>query len=239
MKNTPKLKLIADQLEDLRRLIHKLKEPQEQIHYIDLDLALEKMRRIYDNLYQLKLIDSIVIPEKRVEEIILHGAVTEDPVAVVQPEVVIEKEPEAEPEAIHEPVVETKSPPKETKEKEPSPSLIDLFSETSTREKNKGKKTIVEKIAEDKSVEILAEKIGKKKILGLNQAIGINEKFFFINELFEGNMKEYKNAIDALDQFDSRDKSYEHLNALIEKFGWDKSKDAYTMLLDFVERKFN
>lgn len=239
MVNAAELKLVSAHLEELRSLIQKLEEHPDQIHQIDLDLALEKVRRTYDELCRFKLNVSVVLPEKRDAVVIDQKIIKEEPVSVGQPEIVIEKEPEREPEVIPEPAVEAINIKEEVKPTEPATSLIDLFSASSVQEKQIVKKTIVEKMAEEKSVEILAEKIGKKKISSLNQAIGINEKFFFINELFDGNMKSYKEAIDDLDKLERLANAVDYLEQLVKDKGWDKSKEAYTMLKDFIERRFS
>jgi len=239
MVNTAELKLVSAHLEELRSLIQKLEEHQDQIHQIDLDLALEKVRRIYDELCRVKSNVSVGIPEIREAVVVDKEVIREEPVLVAQPEIVIEKEPEKEPEVIPEPVVEAITIKEEGKATEPATSLIDLFSVSAVQEKQAINKTIVEKMVEDKPVEILAEKFGKKKIAGLNQAIGINEKFFFINELFDGNMKSYKEAIDTLDKFEDLTNAVDYLETLVKDKGWDKSKEAYAMLKDFIERRFS
>jgi hypothetical protein len=239
MENNSRLRMIAEQIDELIHLIRKINESRQQVYRIDVDLALEKVRRIYENLNHLDIQSKISIPDAK-DAVKVHTEITkEEPGQKVPVEFSITKEPPEDPSSINEPVEEVVSSAKEEKVKEIPVPLIDLFSTTAAEEKVTGKKTIVEKMAEQKPVEIVADKIGKKKISGLNQVIGINEKFFFINELFEGNMKEYKKAIDELDQCESYDRAVECLKTLIENKGWDKSNEAYGMLLDFVERKFN
>jgi hypothetical protein len=239
MENNSRLRMIAEQIDELIQLIRKINESQQQVYRIDVDLALEKVRRIYENLNHLDVQNEISIPDVK-EAVKVHTEITkEEPGQEVPVEFSITKEPPEDSSSINEPVEEVVSSAKEEKVKETPVPLIDLFSTTAAEEKVTGKKTVVEKMAEQKPVEIVADKIGKKRISGLNQVIGINEKFFFINELFEGNMKEYKKAIDELDQCESYARAVECLKTLIENNGWDKSNEAYGMLLGFVERKFN
>lgn len=239
MENNSRLRMIAEQIDELIQLIRKINESRQQVYRIDVDLALEKVRRIYENLNHLDVQSAISIHDLK-DKIKDHTEITKEESGLEAPvEFSISKEPQDDSSSINESVEEVVSSTKEEKVKETPPSLIDLFSTTSAQEKVIGKKTVVEKMAEQKPVEIVADKIGKKKISGLNQVIGINEKFFFINELFEGNMKEYKKAIDELDQCESYARAVECLKTLIENNGWDKSNEAYGMLLGFVERKFN
>ncbi len=239
MENNSRLRMIAEQIDELIQLIRKINESRQQVYRIDVDLALEKVRRIYENLNHLDVQSEISIPDVK-DKVKDHTEITkEEPGQEVPVEFSITKEPPDDSSSINEPVEEVVSSAKEEKVKETPHPLIDLFSTTAAAGKVIGKKTVVEKMAEQKPVEIVADKIGKKKISGLNQVIGINEKFFFINELFEGNMKEYKKAIDELDQCESLAKAVEFLKTLLENNGWDKSNEAYGMLLGFVERKFN
>lgn len=239
MENNSRLRMIAEQIDELIQLIRKINESRQQVYRIDVDLALEKVRRIYENLNHLDVQSAISIPDVK-DKIKDHTEITKEESGQEAPVAFsISKEPQDDSSSINEPVEEVVSSAKEKKVKETPPSLIDLFSTTSAQGKVIGTKTVVEKMAEQKPVEIVADKIGKKKISGLNQVIGINEKFFFINELFEGNMKEYKKAIDELDQCESLPKAVEYLKTLLENNGWDKANEAYGMLLGFVERKFN
>ena len=233
MEHTAKLKIVAEYLHELKHFVQKIDEQKESVHQIELDLALEKVRGIYDILSKIKLTAPAVMQQEKVEKVTDQATIKEDP--VVMPEIKTQKEAEV----IPEPVAETKIVAPELKEPEPATSLIDLFSASTVQEKQPAKKTIAEKMVEDKPVEILAEKIGKKKISGLNQAIGINEKFFFINELFDGNMKTYKEAIDNLDKFEDLTNAVDFLEQLVKDKGWDKSNEAYVMLVGFIERRFS
>lgn len=234
MENAAKLKMVAEYLHELKHFVQKLDDQKESVHQIELDLALEKVRGIYDILSKIHLTAPAVMPQEKVEKVTDQVIIKEEPMVV--PEIKIEKEPVV---VVPEPVAEAKIEAHEQKEPEPATSLIDLFSASTVQEKQAVKKTIVEKMAEEKPVEILAEKIGKKKITGLNQAIGINEKFFFINELFDGNMKTYKEAIDTLDRFDSLTNAAEYLEFLARDKSWDKSNEAYVSLMGFIERRFS
>ena len=100
-------------------------------------------------------------------------------------------------------------------------------------------KSVVEKIAKERPVESIGEVIQSKRIVNLKLAIGINEKFFFLNELFEGKMNEYNDAIEELDQKDTFKDAVEHVELLKENKNWDEDSEAYVQLKGFLERKFN
>lgn len=92
----------------------------------------------------------------------------------------------------------------------------------------------------EKEPESIADKIHKEvKIDRLKTAIGINEKFFFINELFDGNLNAYNEAIDVLDGADTLEKAQSLVNELSEKHRWSDHEEAKDQLWQFIERKLS
>ena len=112
---------------------------------------------------------------------------------------------------------------------------MDLFSTAFDSEA----KTVAEEISEKVNEESLAEKFQKNKITDLKEAIGINEKFYFINELFDGVMKEYNEAIESLNTHLSKEEAFNYLNQLKEERVWNEGSEALGQLKDILERKFN
>jgi len=84
----------------------------------------------------------------------------------------------------------------------------------------------------------VGDKIQQDKISELKSAIGINEKFFFINELFDGDMKNYNEAIEKLDTVARLEEGFLLLKELREENDWKEDNDAYLQLSGFVNRKF-
>ena len=77
-----------------------------------------------------------------------------------------------------------------------------------------------------------------KQVRDLKSAIGINEKFLFINDLFKGNMKEYTDTIVLLSDVETLDAVHEILAPLKSKYGWRDDSAAYVTLIDFLQRRF-
>jgi hypothetical protein len=74
-----------------------------------------------------------------------------------------------------------------------------------------------------------------KPLANLSQAIGINDRFLFIRELFDGNSETYSQAIIKIDEA----KSLSDAKALMLSYTGDKSEcEAGIQLLDLVKRKF-
>jgi hypothetical protein len=235
-------KQIEELINGLQRLIQSHSNNSESISRIELDLALEKVRRLYDILLQMKIQESKpdypVSDEitSQVEPVDAAMIPLEEPQSV--PENII-----AEPEIIDEPVLQEIQQSEEVLAqdvayKDIEPAIPDLFSGTIVSTARKTDKTVVEKLSEENQAETIADKIGSHKITGLKQAIGINEKFFFINELFQGNMKEYSETLNALDQVEEIQATKDFLENLCRKNSWDTEGNAVRKLYEFIERKF-
>lgn len=238
MNNLSAYHSVQELLKELQNLIEELKNDQGNTSQLELDLMKDKIRDIYDQLSDIKIIK----PAEKQKEV----------ETVVEPEDLPDQKKKQTSGAMQEfdkgieekEQIETESPvslEKTESDQQLSPSgpILNLFEEPLINKETNDKKSVGEQIAEDKPIESIGEVIQSKKIVNLKLAIGINEKFFFLNELFEGNMKEYNETIDALDQKDTYKDAIEYLVLLLEKKNWDEESDAYTQLKGFMERKFN
>ena len=89
--------------------------------------------------------------------------------------------------------------------------------------------------SEDKS---LAARLQRKPVSDLITAIGINDKFLFLNELFGGSMEKYNKSIRSLNGFSTLFGAKTYMSELQIEFQWDCTSDAYKKLNDLVERRF-
>jgi glucan-binding YG repeat protein len=103
------------------------------------------------------------------------------------------------------------------------------------KERSKEKQKEKEKPKEDKS---LVSKLQKKPITDLKSAIGINEKFQFINELFGGNMTEYNIAINQVNICSSREEAEVYLDTLRDLYKWQQDNETVIAFSELVERRF-
>ncbi|MDQ4139568.1 MAG: hypothetical protein M3142_03500 [Bacteroidota bacterium] len=78
-----------------------------------------------------------------------------------------------------------------------------------------------------------------KKIESLKDSISINQRFSFINELFNGENVEYYQAIQALDKFEdaASAKNYVTQN-LAARYNWTRKEEHINKLLRLIDRKF-
>jgi len=100
--------------------------------------------------------------------------------------------------------------------------------------------TLHKRLAAQKEDRSLGVRLQMTPINNLKEAIGVNEKFLFINELFGGNIQVYNEAIAKLNSFQNIDQSFEYLNDLGKTHEWDESQSAQTieMLAGFVMRRY-
>ena len=83
------------------------------------------------------------------------------------------------------------------------------------------------------------ETIGEKlHVKTLKSAIGINDKFLLVNELFGGNMGKYERSMDNLDDLKTLNGALIYMNELRVELQWNSNNEAYKKLLELVHRKF-
>ena len=84
----------------------------------------------------------------------------------------------------------------------------------------------------------LAARLQRKPVSDLISAIGINDKFLFLNELFNGSMEKYNKSIRSLNSFSTLLGAKTYMSELQIEFQWDCNSDAYKKLNDLIERRF-
>lgn len=89
--------------------------------------------------------------------------------------------------------------------------------------------------AEDNS---LVARLQRKPVTDLIAAIGINDKFLFLNELFGGSMEKYNKSIRSLNSFSTLLGAKTYMSELQIEFQWDCESEAYKKLNDLIERRF-
>lgn len=98
--------------------------------------------------------------------------------------------------------------------------------------------SINSKFSGQAEVKTLAQKLSKKPISSIIEAIGLNQKFLFMNELFEGENTSYKEAIEQLNNFSNFDDANNYVKSLQEKHSWELESNTVKEFLDLVERRY-
>ncbi len=207
---------IQELLETITEQIGTLREYKGKIPQIEFDLVLQNVRELYQELHVLQRLNDPY-------EYAVHPAPVKPPV----PPPAQEQESLADPVILH--VEKPKSSArKETKEKHPDQDTVpDLFG------------------GEQPTFNIRLQE-AREQSLGpkpphadhLKALISINDKFIFINELFDGNLREYNETIETLNGFMDRRQAFDFFDLVRNKNLWDPSTTAFKKLQEVLERKF-
>jgi hypothetical protein len=84
----------------------------------------------------------------------------------------------------------------------------------------------------------LAAKLQYNPINDLRSAIGINDKFLIMNQLFKGSMEQYNAAIERLNGFYNYEDAEIFLGSLKMLHDWADDLPANEKLLHFVKRRY-
>lgn len=111
-----------------------------------------------------------------------------------------------------------------------------------TRTKEEGLKnnsgSVNDQFSEQADLETIAEKLGKSAIPNLIEAIGLNQKFLFMNDLFEGENNLYKEAINNLNNYPNFIAADEYLNTLKSRHNWDTTHETVKKFEELVARRY-
>ena len=147
-------------------------------------------------------------------------------------EPVAKQEPKAEPTIAPESKVETKPEPKPVPTPAPAPAPVAQPTAESVRlgDVLGGKTTtLADKMADDS-----APTAAFNRITDLRKAIGLNDKFLMIRDLFDGDAARYEDTITTLNEFDDLD---ECMIYIVENFVWNPDSEGAKLLVSLIERK--
>lgn len=164
-----------------------------------------------------------------VEPIIIQSPPKEEVLEPIIPEPVIS--PTTSDEKEIETIVDEISEDKEMDQIQPQQTTYDLFSGNS--ESLVGEKY---QVSDEQSI---AERMQKSTITNIREAIGINEKFLFINELFNGDLGRYNKILDDINELPTKKGVDTYLLELKIQFQWADENEAYIKLKELLDRKFS
>ncbi len=166
-----------------------------------------------------------------------NKVIEEPPAIVVEEAPIVNAEPELPEEPFDNiPPIHVEKPIEHTEEKH-----TDLFGGSHATIADKYKKetkTVIDRLHIETANKTIGTKHQHHAIKDLKSAIGINEKFLFINELFRGDMKAFNDVIIKLNEYTDINDADNLLNELKEKYNWAEDLVAFLTLKDFVIRKF-
>lgn len=100
--------------------------------------------------------------------------------------------------------------------------------------------SVNERFGTENTENSLGDKLRKAPINDLKSAIGLNQKFWFINNLFNEDGGTYNTYIDKINSQDNFDAAMKIINDEIkDQFNWKDIEDkSVNKFLDYVERRF-
>lgn len=237
-----------------------LKTQKGEIPQLYIDLLKKNVLKLYETIHILDQIkhleEDISKPEQNNSEKVIES-VKEDKIVtqLMQNEPVVEIKPsEPVPPKPHivqntDPIIKPKLEPviKDDHEmpvvsfslnrKTEDPKEKEIFIHPNSDLFSEAKQSVADKLSEGQDPR-LADRIQQNKISDIKAAIGINDKFLFINELFAGNLKDYNQSIDQLNLASNYHGAISAFNQFKEQFDWDEKDEVVIKLKTIVNRKY-
>lgn len=121
-------------------------------------------------------------------------------------------------------------------EVEPTPGAASTDRPATLADKFQDKqKSLNETIANQARRSDMGTKLQNKPITDLAKAIGINDKFLFTNELFDGDSALYAETVNRLNEMDDLNEAIIYLQ---DNFSWSATSEAASKFIDLLRRKF-
>lgn len=142
-----------------------------------------------------------------------------------------------------EPANETPKQPAETPVQKkpvmpPAPDLFGSIAPTIADKYQMEKKSVKDQLVENGNDNSLGNKMQQSHITDLKSAIGINDKFLFINELFKGDLASYNRTIESLNLCQSRQVAIDILDEMRLKYNWSDHSSSFLRLTEFLKRRY-
>lgn len=85
----------------------------------------------------------------------------------------------------------------------------------------------------------IADAHEQKKIISLKDTLSINQKFMFINQLFDGSVEDFNKIVDFIDQSNSFEEASNFIqNNYIKKNSWKKDSSEVNEFMAIIEKRF-
>ena len=241
------VEILTKDIQEIEKLVRNLNNSPAPPR-IDLDLALSKLRNVYELLSMIREdIEHPPVPEQKpleqttepMEEIDALAAAQSPPLAPpqalqqIEPQIVPQAAPQAAPQ-IEKQAVQTEIPMEEPVVKKEEHVQHKKEAEI-LAEKFSNDPSINENIAGTSKSADLTSKITGQPIDNIGRNIGINDRFLIIRELFEGDNDNYTLLIK---QLDSSSTEQEAIGLLEMRFPQASEHEGYLLLIQLTKRKF-
>ena len=238
-------------LEAINEQFEIIREYEDFIPQIEFDMIMENVRKLYETFHRLqRLNDPLLFVEKKISgprnipnslpssqpvKPVKPDDYPEEPKPVIRAEPIVAQEPVPVPESMKMPerVADPVIPMRPAVKKEYQPRRPAKLAELELFTKEEPVFNIKLKEAREKS---LGPKVSRHE--SFKSAIGINDKFLFINELFDGNLRDYNESIETLGGFKTLPQAQEYLDLLRRRYNWNSASDAFKRIKELVEKQY-
>lgn len=258
---------IQSKRDEVQGLIDNIKEHSDRLKQsktlplLELSVILSKITQLHEKTLILKYVAAIEQDhaeeefgskalfqkkEKEEEEALdsTESSSTEKP----EPNKEInKKEKKEKPESVQAPEFK-KVPESEDEEDTPAAEHLKEISEEDTRtgfeeieakQELDSKPDLNEAFTEEEDPS-LSGQLRKQPIQDLLTAIGLNERYLYANELFDGNIEDFREAIRQLNEFENGAEAKAYFDGELRKaYGWEKDNEMANALYLLVERRYN
>ena len=221
-------KNLSKDIQDIGKLVENLKNNSD-VSAVELDFLKSRIHDLYDSVvgvsWQMKLnkSDDVVRDNKTVEKQNMIIEETEEIVEEIEIADPGDKEDKVEFQKEKQEDILSQSS-FEGKEK------VSVLSDKYQNKQNYRN----ESLKKEKPVQDIASKYHDQPISDIAAAIGINEKFRYVRELFDGNTTLYNKTINSLNTVESEADAIRYLQ---DNFSWDMEEKLTKRLLDLTRRK--
>jgi len=133
----------------------------------------------------------------------------------------------------------TSTPPKDDVNAEEQPQVMQAPKEAQSQHKSAPAGKAIDPALAWARFESEEYSIMKGTVGDLSESVGINQRFMFTRELFQGNADLMKHALKSIDKCDSFVEAVELINQrYVGELDWDKDSDEVNEFLQLVFRKF-
>ena len=98
--------------------------------------------------------------------------------------------------------------------------------------------TLADRIASNPNATSHSDLLHKTPVKDIKASIGLNEKFQFINHLFNGDSEKYHSAVDYLNRCGSVNAAQDFLKNTSSEMNWEKNPAAASVFMDIIERRY-
>lgn len=232
-KNT--LELVTKDIQEIEKIVSKFQN-YSRIPAIELDLTLNKLQNLYELLLLIR--DYEGQNPKPKQEMNNESLSSPDNISAEK----VYNEPVSKPEStnVYQNEKITENSLAGTEKKEQAEEDISQVKKTGIEAKDK---TLAEKL--EKPGEFLNEKLAQSNhkpthlqgghISNISGSLGINDRFYYIREIFEGNSDQFKKSLEQLDSVSNFNEAYNYLKTHVM---CDMDSEPVQNLLNLVRRKF-